>query len=69
MRILDVAASRLRVEGITGAAIAPVMQEAGLTHGAFYSHFANKDELSIAAFRHALVENRPRWVGKLQKES
>ena len=44
-RILDAAARRLREEGIDGAAIVPVMRDAGLTHGAFYSHFSDKDDL------------------------
>lgn len=68
-RILGAGASRLRLEGLTGAAIAPVMKDAGLTHGAFYSHFSNKDELAIAAFRHALQDNRQRWVGAPRQES
>lgn len=62
LRILDAASRRLRGEGLEGAAIAPVMKDAGLTHGAFYSHFANKEELAEAAFRHALVDGRPRWM-------
>ncbi len=62
-RILEAGAARLREEGLDGAAIAPVMQDAGLTHGAFYSHFSNKDELAIAAFRHGFIEGRPRWIG------
>jgi TetR/AcrR family transcriptional repressor of nem operon len=45
------------------------MQEAGLTHGAFYAHFNNKDELAAAAFRFALLDNRPRWMGQARKES
>jgi TetR/AcrR family transcriptional repressor of nem operon len=68
-RILTAGASRLRVEGLDGAAIAPVMNEAGLTHGAFYAHFNNKDELAAAAFRFALLDNRPRWTGQATKES
>lgn len=68
-RILNAGAARLRTEGLAGAAIVPLMQEAGLTHGAFYSHFANKDELAVAAFRHALLENRPRWIGAPRQES
>jgi TetR/AcrR family transcriptional repressor of nem operon len=60
-RILEAASRRLREEGLTGAAIAPVMEEAGLTHGAFYSHFANKDELAQSAFHHALDTGQPRW--------
>lgn len=62
-RILGAGAARLRQEGLSGAAITAVMQDAGLTHGAFYSHFTGKDELVVAAFRHALTQNRPRWMG------
>lgn len=62
-RIIEASAARLRAEGPQGGAIAQVMQDAGLTHGAFYSHFASKDELAIAAFRHALAGNRQRWIG------
>jgi len=61
-RILDAAAARLRTEGLMGAAIGLVMRDANLTHGAFYSHFANKEELTAAAFRHALTNNRTRWT-------
>lgn len=68
-RILDAAATRLREEGLNGAAIATVMRDAGLTHGGFYAHFANKGELAIAALRHALLENRRQWVGEPRQES
>jgi TetR/AcrR family transcriptional repressor of nem operon len=68
-KILDVAATRLRQEGLLGAAIAPVMKQAGLTHGAFYVHFKDKDDLSREAFIHALDENRRRWVGSPKPES
>lgn len=61
-RILDAGSVRLRREGLTGAAIAPVMADAGLTHGAFYSHFGSKEDLAVAAFRHALTDGRPRWM-------
>ncbi len=68
-RILDAGAARLRADGPDGGAIGKVMQDAGLTHGAFYSHFANKDELAIAAFRHGLAGTRPRWIGKTRDAS
>ena len=61
-RILDAAGRRLRREGLSGAAIVPVMRDAGLTHGAFYSHFATKDDLALAAFAHAITEGRPHWT-------
>lgn len=62
-RILRAGARRMRSEGLDGAGIVPVMQDAGLTHGAFYSHFSSKDDLAVAAFVHALTEGRPRWTG------
>lgn len=68
-RILNASAARLRQEGVSGAAVAAVMRDAGLTHGAFYCHFANKEELAIAALRHALRDNRKRWVGAARRES
>ena len=68
-RILQAAGTRLRVEGLAGAGISDVMKDAGLTHGAFYAHFANKSELSAAALRHALLENRERWVGERKDET
>ena len=68
-RILDAAAARLRNDGLGGAPIAPVMKDAGLTHGAFYSHFSNKDELAVAAFRHAITESRGQWTGPIKDRS
>src|ERR1700694_433584 len=61
-RVLAAAARRLREEGLDGAAIVPVMRDAGLTHGAFYSHFATKEELANAAFAHAISTGRPHWI-------
>lgn len=68
-RILNASAARLRQEGLSGTAIATVMREAGLTHGAFYCYFTDKEDLAIAALRHALKDNRQRWVGSPRAES
>lgn len=67
--ILDAASARLREEGLSGAAIAPVMQEAGLTHGAFYAHFRDKEALAVAAFRHAFRRDRRLWIGAVPDRS
>ena len=66
---LDAAARRLREEGLDGAAIVPVMRDAGLTHGAFYSHFTNKDDLASAAFGRAITTGRPHWIKPMRGES
>ena len=43
------AASRLcREKGFDGVGLDAVMKAAGLTHGAFYSHFRSKDDLVVA---------------------
>jgi TetR/AcrR family transcriptional regulator, transcriptional repressor for nem operon len=68
-RILNAAARRIREEGLHGAAIVPVMRDAGLTHGAFYSHFANKDDLASAAFSRAITTGRPHWIKPMRGES
>jgi TetR/AcrR family transcriptional regulator, transcriptional repressor for nem operon len=68
-RILDAAARRIREEGLDGAAIVPVMRDAGLTHGAFYSHFSNKDDLASAAFSRAINTGRAHWIKPPRGES
>ncbi len=60
-KILDAASQRLREGGPDQLGIHAVMQDAGLTHGAFYAHFRNKDELAVAAFEHAIETNQPAW--------
>ena len=48
-RILKEAARLFRERGFDGAGVAEIMKAAGLTHGAFYAHFASKQELEKAA--------------------
>lgn len=50
------ASHRVRAEGLSGAAVAAVMRDTGLTHGGFYKHFASKDELLLESLREAFRE-------------
>ena len=52
-KIVNDASRRVRAEGPKGAAVAAVMRDAGLTHGGFYKHFANKDELLLESLKEA----------------
>ena len=52
-RILRAAAAELRRRGLSGIGIPALMQQAGLTHGAFYSHFQSRDALVAEAIRAA----------------
>lgn len=53
-RILDIAAARIRRDGVAGLAVAEIMKEAGLTHGGFYRHFASREQLVAEAAQRAL---------------
>jgi AcrR family transcriptional regulator len=44
-RILQAASERFRADGIAASGLSRVMQDAGLTNGAFYPHFQSKTEL------------------------
>lgn len=49
-RMLDAAAVVLAREGIQGASVEHICDQAGFTRGAFYSNFSSKDELVMALF-------------------
>jgi len=55
-KIVKDASRRVRAEGLNGAGVAAVMRDAGLTHGGFYKHFGNKDELLLESLREAFRE-------------
>ena len=52
-KIVKDASRRVRAEGLSGAAVAEVMRDTGLTHGGFYKHFESKDELLVESLREA----------------
>lgn len=49
-RLLEAAARVIARDGFQGARLADVAREAGLTTGAIYSNFRDKEELFLAAF-------------------
>jgi len=57
-RILEAAGRRFKQDGIDGAGIATLMSDAGLTNGAFYAHFASKEDLVATAVADQLREQR-----------
>jgi TetR/AcrR family transcriptional regulator, transcriptional repressor for nem operon len=60
-RILEVAARRFRERGFDGVGLAALMDDAGLTLGGFYKHFASRDEFVAEAMSHAL-KNTAVWL-------
>ena len=55
-KIVKDASRRVRAEGLNGAAVAAVMRDTGLTHGGFYKHFGNKDDLLVESLSEAFRE-------------
>jgi AcrR family transcriptional regulator len=48
-RIVEAAGRRFKRDGIDGSGVASLMADAGLTNGAFYAHFASKEDLVATA--------------------
>ena len=68
-RIVKTAATVIRRRGVSDAALAGLMTEAGLTHGAFYRHFASKDDLLIEALKAGLAEMARQCEAALSTDS
>lgn len=56
-RIVSVAARAIRRSGYDGTGVADIMKEAGLTHGAFYAHFASREAMLAEAATRACSES------------
>ena len=57
-RIIQTAGRRFKRDGIDGSGIATLMADAGLTNGAFYAHFASKEDLVATAVADQLRDQR-----------
>jgi AcrR family transcriptional regulator len=63
--ILEIASAQFRESGIAAVGLAGIMAEAGLTNGAFYTHFSSKEELVRAVLRDALEQRERRQKDNL----
>ncbi|RDI68799.1 TetR/AcrR family transcriptional regulator [Nocardia pseudobrasiliensis] len=54
--VLDAAAAQVRTHGAHGVSVPQLMAAAGLTHGGFYRHFRNKEDLVAQACTAACAE-------------
>lgn len=62
-RIVESAAKAFRTNGIHDVSVPFIMKGAGLTHGGFYSHFDNKEQLVAEACQYAISDT----IALLQK--
>lgn len=56
-RIVQAAARAIRRSGYDGTSVADIMKDAGLTHGAFYAHFASREAMLAEAADRAGAES------------
>ena len=66
-RIVTAAARQFRKEGLGGAGVQRIMEEAGLTHGGFYTHFDSKAELAAEAVALAMKTSREGWLAGAER--
>lgn len=66
-QIVSAAARAFREEGVEGVSVGEVMGRAGLTHGGFYAHFRNKDQLVAEACGCALEQSTARLIDVARK--
>lgn len=62
-RIIEAAGRRFKTDGIDGSGIATLMNDAGLTNGAFYGHFDSKEDLVGVAIGEELRAQRQVLAG------
>ena len=60
-RIIEAAGHRLKRDGIDGSGVSVLMADAGLTNGAFYAHFASKEDLVATAVADQLHQQLERY--------
>ncbi|UPK37299.1 TetR family transcriptional regulator [Bradyrhizobium sp. 186] len=63
--ILEIASAQFRESGIAAVGLAGIMSEAGLTNGAFYTHFESKEDLVRAVLLDALERREQRHKDNL----
>lgn len=67
-RILRTAGRLFREKGFDGVGVAELMKAAGLTNGAFYGHFASKDDLVAKSCGRVMAGPRDPWEALSEDE-
>jgi AcrR family transcriptional regulator len=67
--IIDVASAQFRESGVAAVGLAGIMSAAGLTNGAFYTHFASKEDLVRAVLMNALGRRELRLRANLESQA
>jgi len=66
LRIVEAARRQFLAHGTDGATIKSILATIGLSHGAFYLHFASKDALLAEVIGVALADTREKWSSGIE---
>lgn len=66
-KILDAALRMFKRQGYVGSGVDGIMDEAGMTSGAFYGHFSSKSDVLGATLVHSFIEDQAAMNGALSK--
>jgi TetR/AcrR family transcriptional repressor of nem operon len=65
-RIVEMASRLFQEKGVDRVGVDEIMRECGLTHGGFYVHFRNKEQLIAEACALAVDERADEWKERLR---
>jgi TetR/AcrR family transcriptional repressor of nem operon len=65
-RIVETASRLFQEKGVDRVGVDEIMRECGLTHGGFYVHFRNKEQLIAEACALAVDERADEWKERLR---
>lgn len=65
-RIVETASRLFQEKGVDRVGVDEIMRESGLTHGGFYVHFRNKDQLIAEACALAVDQRADEWKEQLR---
>lgn len=66
-KILNAALRMFKRQGYVGSGVDGIMEEAGMTSGAFYGHFHSKSDVLGESLLHSFVEDQAAMNGALQE--
>lgn len=66
-KILNAALRMFKRQGYVGSGVDGIMEEAGMTSGAFYGHFDSKSDVLGSSLVHAFIEDQAAMNGALSK--
>jgi len=67
--ILETAAAAFARDGYEGSSLNDLVRASGVTKGAFYFHFASKEELALATFRYKQEQLVERTIAAAEEEA